>query len=499
MGMADSSGHKGGEWGLQTIAGRKYLCAPFNQGGSAPIAQQEPSKRSTALDLILQRQKRDYNFKHYQEMSGKARSFFKNRGYVVANAVFEIMLELTKFKDLKPEEYDQAYVRRNGYMPGAAHEMGIVLPLLSLMDKDSDFQALIPEIERTYGSLEAFICIMIVHDMGEEKNWFARDIEDLIRIKLKRQGVSTDSAHEEIIKLTGQGMERLTDCRDFTSDEISKLTGYSVDLSNIKPGDPLDLGDLEIPIKERIWPKMDVLDDNGREFFQVFGFCDLRKKKPVIRVTRYGKTAENDEKKRLALSVSRYHHSVCAEVYAKLAKKMDTIDNLKTLIDKGDSPEKMRVYLEKKRGFWKETGFKRSIEETSPLYPYSQSLDKQMQFLMDVLDLHITDVTQHDNKDGKIVDVTEVFDYSSFFPDCEYAFKHVGFMNDPVCTILMQIYNAPDTSDVDYPTALFDSSKRDVLAVCSPQMASKIQKMDEYLQVNADACLNKRKQLELGI
>jgi hypothetical protein len=72
-------------------------------------------------------------------------------------------------------------------------------------------------------------------------------------------------------------------------------------------------------------------------------------------------------------------------------------------------------------------------------------------------------------------------------------------MNDPVCTILMQIYNAPDTSDVDNPTALFDSIKRDVLAVCSPQMASKIQKMDEYLQVNADACLNKRKQLELGI
>jgi hypothetical protein len=289
----------------------------------------------------------------------------------------------------------------------------------------------------------------------------------------------------EFSKRVGQAMERLTDCRDLSPAEVLDITGIEIDLSHVQPSDALSMGDFEGPLKEKIWPLMDKLPDHGRENFQVFAYCDPRKTKPVLRVTRYGATKEDEPVQDYSLDTSLYHEVVCMRAFVKLTKKLDTINNLMTLIDKGDDAMKMRVYLDNKRDAWEEMGPVNSIAEDSPLYEFSQSLNRQMDILSRLLDLHIMGLDQSENYGGKNPNPTKEHDYSDCFPQCEYAFKHVGFLNDPICTILMQIYTAPNTSRVKNSTAIYDAVIRDIRTVCSASMAAKLDDMHAYLEEHA--------------
>lgn len=365
---------------LQSAANLPWTPATNTENISALITLHTYHSKQKFRQFFLQ----DY----YDERISELKTFFQEQGFEVADAAFDVLLDLKKGK-----------IRKNGYAPGHAHEIDQLLPIMDLVKNGSFSKEDLAEIERQHGSLEHWFCTVIVHDIGEDYGYFGTDLADAIETKLNDKHIQKTSYHDDMTRLTVEGMEVLTHDRRFSYQEICDLLEDNISLPNVKGHKTVELPQLNNFFKNKIG-----LLNLPMKNLKVFARYDDRKQEPEIIVTRYGAINQNG---RHITEWNVYIQALLSKhLYYALSKMNDRVTGMVTrpFIDK-DDPVAFARYISHTSNLFNISGAAHMIATdlypNSPLVKCAHSIADMMKIAQRAGRLYLSHHAQYDAEGRK--------------------------------------------------------------------------------------------------
>lgn len=308
--------------------------------------------------------KRDQLVDYYNDQHHALHDFFKDRGYTIAAELLELIITLKTNK-----------WRRDGFTPDYGHEIDQSLPLMGKILHDEDFQKRMVEAEKLYGSIELWFCSILIHDLAEDFGFFPVHVKEKI---FEQIGRKLTDAENEMLEKSLDHMEVLTHYRKLSPEQFEELVGEKIsakDLKGLKRK-----GIIPLPhLRDKVWSLMDRLDESRMDVLpeyvcdkagnpilddetqqpqinnvslrdknlQVYAIWDEKKKKPVINVTRYGKTSMDHLDPQYGADWNTYSYT-CRQyhIYTGLTKLGDRGNGVATRIAVDDGLQGFVYYLD---------------------------------------------------------------------------------------------------------------------------------------------------------
>lgn len=403
-----------------------------------------PDQQTPAID-------KNKKYAHYYAVQiENIQAFFRDENFTVAAAAFEYLLDLKKGK-----------MRKNGYIPDHAHEIDQILPLMTCL-KYGPLKEDRAAIEAQYGSIEKWFLGKIVHDIGEDFNVFPKELMEELRTRVSRTQNYVNQDEEDLIQRAAHSMERLTHYRKFSVEQIENLTGKSLHNLPTKPGEVIPL---DKEIEDILWNKMNILK-HGRENLQLYAKWDEKKGRPIIILTRYGKSNINtpQEEVQFGPEWTLYIHKLIIsghpsgdeeqDFYDALVKMADRVNGLATRIAiSGDKMDSYDAYLDETELLFSHYDAANMminhLYKGTPLAPYIRSEDAMMGLLHRIgriYSKHHPSKERNGDKGESLGNMITIgkeginpLKFSNFFPNCEQNYIYVPQPSHPIALIFRDL------------------------------------------------------------